>query len=1267
MVFGHKKVKEDMINNLYLEDSPTIEDRFGYNDIALSLQEALEQSNFPTHISLMGEWGSGKSTVVELLKEKLKSSEEYALESISVWKFSDNSTSLQRKIIREIQSTLKIEDNNGLDFQTENHESSTATGLPAYYYSLRLNKKSLTITSISSLAVVLALFTLFANTYISNWILSLFASLGVGSVLVISYLVTLFNSKIQVQLRHTSKYLPLDYGDQFEERFKRAVSQFLERERKKKLILVFDDMDRLPPNQLYSTLNTIKTFLHSKQCAFIVPCDEKVLRLELKEAFNQQSNNSDVSEFLNKTFDITIKLPQVEHTNMKIFAENLLRESEIKWFLEPLIQENYRNILGILLHPEIDTPRKVKKILNSFGSDWYIANERDKGNSSNVLTKYPDMLAIYTVFKTSYLEVFEIIQENLAIFKDSEDVDDLISLIESLMLYKEKNSKYEKEELENTSSTVIKDDIARKVPRLFIKRVYDRLKKHNDPRPYLYFSNQKLNAITTIKELTQLKDLVLNADVKGYREKFNLLKDEQKTSFLDFIIPEFYSDDEIINGIKCIFSYPESLAYVDIMRAEWEDLLSHHITTSINEIGLSNTIDVLEYLQGNDLTWSKLGECIKDEEKVLDLMNTWVEKPFIYTKLPFNISGLIQEHWSMLNNELGEYYVSSLLLDLPSDHTMTTSISWDRYLLEDVKSIVIRNKGIDKRNKEREENSENDEELEKKLPLQLPYKLIDWIEALETKTDTIISGEWLYKFLNAYRIYGNMDTLSGIGEYWGNKVKRTNDINEVKIFTDSLARKGNIQLLFNQDTWIILKEKIKKGYTTDEIERNITAFAERMLDKDEEVLKEFLLEMKDSNVLTSWALENYSFSESSIDIALETLFVENSSSINLEGFFERADEYVKSKEIEAIMALNRIIASSKIFYKFGETEGYFSNWSDLNSNDVLNYKHDDLQIFLEFVNLVSEDKYKYVNNNVSIMEYLLSYSNYWTSNNNTPPGLYRKNWTHHLSHLYSSIVKNSYFVEWEEVIETLQSVKLKSNPNHNVSIVSHVNNTEIETSIPIIAESTSLSSRIVNEFLINRINILNRNHLKVLVNRWKYLKQAEKEFLYDKIREEDMEKDFGGEFITSQIKNPQLDYLEDLKQEPFNDNEKEKVMETIIRNSKAEDLNNWLVHRFDNISETFEYWENRAAVFMITEKRVTPKIDVETIRDALSYGDVRTRIALMLIPLIFSNSKLETKKLKPYLRQKILNIENENDAMKDLAKESRLYFNWQNRERVKIR
>ena len=95
---------------IYLIDTPNIEkDHFKiHTNIAETLYEIIKNHKFKDNsftIGLFGEWGSGKSFIINKLKEKFKSKKDITFLNIDVWKYSGHP--LLRSILFDIDNQLK--------------------------------------------------------------------------------------------------------------------------------------------------------------------------------------------------------------------------------------------------------------------------------------------------------------------------------------------------------------------------------------------------------------------------------------------------------------------------------------------------------------------------------------------------------------------------------------------------------------------------------------------------------------------------------------------------------------------------------------------------------------------------------------------------------------------------------------------------------------------------------------------------------------------------------------------------------------------------------------------------------------------------------------------------------------------------------------------------------------------------------------------------------------------------------------------------------
>lgn len=355
-----RNTNEKQIEKIYLSDLPLTNgsnDEFQSKQVSQLLKQSIEQSVFPLHISLLGKWGSGKTTVIKILENELDK-KKYEMKIISVWKFADDAPSLHRKIVREVERNLNLENPESIDISTTVEESLQANGVLSALTLLKKlgNYKNIILGNFAIFFVLLLVQLILPSKYspfAMNSLTLLIISLAIAFLARNSF-------GIVASLKNVKTNLPLNYGDQYENRFKVVVDKYLGKKTDKKLILVFDDLDRLPPKQLYGALNTIKTFLSSDRCAFIIPCDESVLKEELQEAFDKKEMPSfDATEYLNKTFDITVRLPKLEPQNMKKYAKSLLERENIVWHNDNSAVIN--EIIAILIHTDVLTPRHVKK------------------------------------------------------------------------------------------------------------------------------------------------------------------------------------------------------------------------------------------------------------------------------------------------------------------------------------------------------------------------------------------------------------------------------------------------------------------------------------------------------------------------------------------------------------------------------------------------------------------------------------------------------------------------------------------------------------------------------------------------------------------------------------------------------------------------------------------------------------------------------------------------------------------------------------------
>lgn len=83
------------IKKYFLKDSELVsvdDDRFNQKDVVNNLRMIIENTNPPYNIALIGKWGIGKSSIINLLLDKYKKdSNNYIVQEINAWKYEKES------------------------------------------------------------------------------------------------------------------------------------------------------------------------------------------------------------------------------------------------------------------------------------------------------------------------------------------------------------------------------------------------------------------------------------------------------------------------------------------------------------------------------------------------------------------------------------------------------------------------------------------------------------------------------------------------------------------------------------------------------------------------------------------------------------------------------------------------------------------------------------------------------------------------------------------------------------------------------------------------------------------------------------------------------------------------------------------------------------------------------------------------------------------------------------------------------------------------
>ncbi|WP_246031867.1 hypothetical protein [Salibacterium salarium] len=802
------------------------------------------------------------------------------------------------------------------------------------------------------------------------------------------------------------------------------------------------------------------------------------------------------------------------------------------------------------------------------------------------------------------------------------------------------------------------------IPYLFLYRYFQKLTTHYDARPYIYFSNRDLNPMTSINELGELKEIAFSGVQDVFQQKFSQLNDEYKTLFMNNILPETYTENELIQTMHCAFSLPESLTFARRTNDDWEFYFTNHYDRIIDSLNPSVLYEGLKNIQATSITWDYLGKTLIDNDQISDLYHLWREKSNLYYKLQnTDLTDIIEQNFTIINKAEDDlYHLPSELLNLPEDHTLTHALKWDDLLLENLKDIVGINKEIEQRNKEKQENqSEEEENTEDEILLdkELPFQLIEWIKAVHNKTSIEIDGEWLSLFITDYA--SAFSQLSGVGKYWTTLIENSSSSEEIEYLLQILKGKRKSEELFPLEIWTVLNDKISSGLITESIENNLISTINRLYKKNNDHFKEAVVTLKDVETIKTWTMEHYDFQNTEAEVPMEENLIENAPYIDSRELFQKANDRIMERNTTTIQAMTRLLNASESFRIASVENDITEEWSHLSKEEILNVEPDkDLVILLDFFQSMESNKENYTTKIIDYMTFVVNKANLLLHQSRHPrvDGSYKEKWKDHFRSLFQKLVEYDHTLSWSKTLKDLQGPL-----NTEGHIGSFLDISTAISAVDAVAKNTNAKDETANEFIAHTIDITNPKQQKVVSLRWPYIQKRLKNTISTKIENEEAYDGFISVLLEEMEFKAKPDIIKGLQEDNFNEVDKQKIIETIAKNAPKQELSSWLIELFDNINEGVSGLEYNATISIFQERDISPDIDPEKLRDCLAYRDKRTELALYIIPKIYNDR--DNSKVRDVFRDTILELEEEEGLFMEQAQEVKRFFNWKNRKKSK--
>lgn len=307
-------------------DNITDKDFLGFDVHANLIKELVKDDKMlPLTIGLFGDWGSGKSSILEVIKQDLENEDKTACLYFNGWTFEgydDAKAALLETIVKAFEDEKKF-----------------GEGLKDSVNKLFKSIKWMRVIGFG----------------LKNIALPATAAYLTGGVSLIPQIVNGLKNTAQnpdelvskIKGQDTEDFIKqfvkdaddIDNSERFEvvRKFRDEFEILLDKSKINKLIVLIDDLDRCLPDRIIDNLEAIKLFLNVKNTAFVIGADPRIVRHAIEyrykdmvdERNEENSNVRIVHDYLEKLIQIPYYLPKLSDSEVETYITLLFCETDL--------------------------------------------------------------------------------------------------------------------------------------------------------------------------------------------------------------------------------------------------------------------------------------------------------------------------------------------------------------------------------------------------------------------------------------------------------------------------------------------------------------------------------------------------------------------------------------------------------------------------------------------------------------------------------------------------------------------------------------------------------------------------------------------------------------------------------------------------------------------------------------------------------------------------------------------------------------------------
>ena len=307
-------------------DNIAEKDYLGF-DVHANLIKGLidEPGMLPITIGVFGDWGSGKSSIMESLKKAYDAESDKSTVCLQFngWVFEgydDAKAALIEAILKSFES------NKSLPRKAKNKIKKLAKSV---------NWMRAIGFGVKNVAVPLVAASLTGGLSLGPQIFEWIKGLTENPQQIADAVKDLDYDKFKKKYLKEDKTPSLEEQYQVVRKFRDDFKEMLDEANVKKLIVLIDDLDRCLPDRIIDNLEAIKLFLNVDNTAFIIGADQRIVRDAIRHRYkdlmardDEKENKRVVVDYLEKLIQVPYNLPKLSDTEVETYITLLFCEDE---------------------------------------------------------------------------------------------------------------------------------------------------------------------------------------------------------------------------------------------------------------------------------------------------------------------------------------------------------------------------------------------------------------------------------------------------------------------------------------------------------------------------------------------------------------------------------------------------------------------------------------------------------------------------------------------------------------------------------------------------------------------------------------------------------------------------------------------------------------------------------------------------------------------------------------------------------------------------